>query len=103
MANAIAAWQTGLRSVLIASDFSGASTKPLLHALAIARHYHAKFFLVHVVSSLGFTIAGAQAKGLAFEAAQQDARRLEEELIASGRWRGWSMNSSSAKERSGQS
>lgn len=76
------AWQSGLSSVLLATDFSEASTKPLQHALAIARHYHAKFYLAHVVSSLGFTIAGAQAKGLAFEAAERDARRLEQELIA---------------------
>jgi nucleotide-binding universal stress UspA family protein len=76
------AWQTGLRSVLLATDFSEASTKPLHHALAIARHYHAKFYLAHVVSALGFTIAGAQAKGLAFEAAEREAHRLKEELIA---------------------
>lgn len=75
-------WQAGLSSVLLATDFSEASTKPLHHALAIARHYHARFYLAHVVSSLGFTIAGAQAKELAFEAAEREARRLEEELIA---------------------
>jgi len=74
----------GLKAVLLATDFSEASAKPLRHALAIARHYHAKFYLVHVVSSLGFTIAGAQAKGMVSDAVERDARQLEQGLLASG-------------------
>jgi len=74
----------GLKAVLLATDFSEASAKPLRHALAIARHYHAKFYLVHVVSSLGFTIAGAQAKGMVSDAVERDARQLEQSLLASG-------------------
>lgn len=50
-----------LKSVLIATDFSEASEKPLCHALAIARPYRAKFYLAHVVSSLGYTIGGPDA------------------------------------------
>ena len=46
-----------LKSVLLATDFSEGSQKPLCHALAIARHYGAKFYLAHVVSSPGFAIA----------------------------------------------
>jgi nucleotide-binding universal stress UspA family protein len=48
----------GLKSVLVAFDFSEASHKPLRHALAIAHHYGAKFYLAHVVSHIGYTIAG---------------------------------------------
>lgn len=48
----------GVRSVLLAYDFSEVSEKALHHALAISRHYGAKFYLAHVVSHLGYTIAG---------------------------------------------
>ena len=74
----------GIKSVLIASDFSEASRKPLHHALAIARHYGAKFYLVHVVSHLGYTIAGQEALYLAIERTRRDAQQLEKELLESG-------------------
>lgn len=73
-----------LKSVLIATDFSEASAKPLRHALAIARHYGAKFYLAHVVSSLGFTLVGTEAVIAATEAVSRDARQLENELVQSG-------------------
>jgi nucleotide-binding universal stress UspA family protein len=73
----------GIKSVLIATDFSKASQKPLRHALTIARHYGAKFYLTHVVSSIGYTIAGPQAAQLAFEAAGRDMRQLERDLVES--------------------
>lgn len=50
-----------LKSVLIATDFWEASEKALRHALAIARHYGAKLYLVHVVASLGFFLVGPDA------------------------------------------
>lgn len=61
--SAASSWATDvhLKSVLVATDFSEASEKALHHALAIARHYHAKIYLAHVVSSLGFTLAGPEA------------------------------------------
>ena len=74
----------GLKSVLIATDFSKASAKPLRHALAIARHYGAKFYLTHVLSSLGYTLAGPQALELASEAAARDMQQLEHDLIENG-------------------
>ena len=74
----------GVKSVLIATDFSSASDKPLRHALAVARCYGAKFYLVHVVSSIGFTIAGRDACSAACQAACRDAHQLEDELIESG-------------------
>src|SRR5437879_9046102 len=59
MSTRFAPVETSLKSVLVASDFTEASSKPLRHAISIARHYHARFYLAHVVSSVGFTIAGA--------------------------------------------
>jgi nucleotide-binding universal stress UspA family protein len=74
----------GLKSVLIAYDFSEASHKPLHHALAIAHHYGAKFYLAHVVSSIGYTIAGPEASDLAIERTRRDAQQLEQGLLESG-------------------
>ena len=73
-----------LKSVLIATDFSEASEKPLRHALAIARHYGAKLYLAHVVSPLAFTLTEPSAVAVATEAVWRDARQLEEELVNSG-------------------
>jgi nucleotide-binding universal stress UspA family protein len=73
-----------LKSILVATDFSKASNKPIRHALAIARHYGAKFYLVHIVSSMGFTLAGPEAVGAATEAVWRDARRLEDDLVQHG-------------------
>lgn len=52
--------------------------------LAIARHYGAKFYLAHVVSHVGYTIAGPEALKLATEKTQREARQLEQELVKSG-------------------
>ena len=73
-----------LNSVLIATDFSEASDKALRHALAIARHYGAKLYLVHVVSSLGFTLVGPEAVNLATQIVSRDASELENRLVQSG-------------------
>jgi nucleotide-binding universal stress UspA family protein len=73
-----------LRSVLIASDFSEASEKALRHGLAIARHYGARFYLVHVVSSLGFTLVGPDATNQAVEAVRRDAHQMQNRLAQSG-------------------
>jgi nucleotide-binding universal stress UspA family protein len=73
-----------LKSVLFATDFSEASEKALRHALAIARHYGAKLYLVHVVSSLGFTLVGPDAVNTVTEIVWRDARQLEDQLVQSG-------------------
>ena len=39
-----------MKSLLLATDLSPASVKPLHHALAIARRYGAKLYIAHVVS-----------------------------------------------------
>jgi len=73
-----------VKSVLIATDFSEASEKALRHAIAIARHYGAKLYLAHVVSSLGFTMVGPDAVAQASDIVWRDARELEHRLIQSG-------------------
>lgn len=73
-----------LKSVLIAFDFSEASEKPLHHAIAVARHYRAKFYLANIVSSVGYTIAGAEVSSLVLERTQREAQELEEKLGKSG-------------------
>jgi nucleotide-binding universal stress UspA family protein len=73
-----------LKSVLLATDFSETSQKPLRHALAIARHYGAKFYLAHVVSSVGYTIAGPEALELASASALREAQQLEHNLVENG-------------------
>lgn len=84
MSSLAPAVDAGLKSVLIAFDFSEASWKALHHALAAARHYKAKFYLAHVVSALGYSIAGKQALDLAVEGAQRDAEKIERELLKDG-------------------
>ena len=78
-----------VRSVLLATDLSQASAKPLRHALAIARYFGAKFYLAHVVSSVGLTMAGPDAIDGAEQAVCRDAARLEDDLVRRGgsRWR----------------
>jgi len=77
-----------LKSVLVATDFSAVSRKALHHALAIARHYGAKLYAMHVVSSLGLTIAGPDAIGQSTIAALREATLTERKLVASGALRG---------------
>lgn len=77
-----------LKSVLVPTDFSATSQKALRHALAIARHYGAKIYLAHVVSSLTISVAGPDATKAAAEAAARDARRLENELLECGALKG---------------
>lgn len=77
-----------LKSVLIATDFSPASEKPLHHALAIARHYGAKLYVVHVVPALGYLMAGPEPLAVATEEAKNDALQLERELVGNGSLKG---------------
>jgi nucleotide-binding universal stress UspA family protein len=84
MWSAAPATEVGLNRVLVATDFSEASEKALHHAVVVARHYGAKLYLAHVVSSLGFTLAGADAIAHAEEATWRDLRRLERRLVETG-------------------
>lgn len=73
-----------VKSVLIATDFSPASGKPLHHALAIARHYRAKLYIAHVIWPVGYLMAGPEALELGCEDARKDAQELHRDLIAKG-------------------
>lgn len=63
--------EVDLKRVLVATDFSAASEKALRHAIAIARSYGAKFYLAHVVSALGFKLAGGDTAAMAADAAKE--------------------------------
>jgi nucleotide-binding universal stress UspA family protein len=84
MATQTVATAVGIHRVLVAIDFSEASDKALRHAVAIARSYGAKFYLTHVASAMGFTLAGGDAAALAADGADRDLRRLEENLAKTG-------------------
>lgn len=77
-----------IKSVLITTDLSHVSDKPLWHALAIARHYHAKLYVAHVVSSVGYAIAGPPALELASEATVREVKQLEQNWTENGLLRG---------------
>ncbi len=70
--------------ILVATDFSPSSEKALHHAIAIARHFDSTLYLTHVVSSLGFVLAGPDTTVAASEAAWRDARRLEDRMDSAG-------------------
>jgi nucleotide-binding universal stress UspA family protein len=73
-----------LKSVLIATDLSPASAKPLHHGLAIARHYGAKLYVAHVVSPAAYLMAGPEALELAYQGASEEAQQLQRDLLHDG-------------------
>lgn len=73
-----------LRSILIATDLSAASRQALRHAITLARYFDAKLYIVHVISSLGLTMAGPDATAMASVLARRDVSFLERELIFQG-------------------
>lgn len=72
------------KSILFATDFSEASENALRHSIGLARHYGATLHFAHIVSSMGFLLAGPGAMAAADEAAQRDMQQLELNLGASG-------------------
>jgi len=77
-----------VRSVLVATDLTESADQALLHAIAIARHYRSILYVVHVISALGFTLAGPDAIELAAEASQRDLDFLVNQLAVSGKLSG---------------
>lgn len=63
------------KRVLIATDFSDASHNALRYASGIARNHGARLYVVHVVSSVGYRMVGANAE---VQAAELAARELKE-------------------------
>jgi len=74
----------GIRRVLSAIDFSSSSIKALNHAIEIARSYGAKYYLAHVVSSIGYVMVGADAVVSAVDSAGKELRALEQRLSHTG-------------------
>jgi nucleotide-binding universal stress UspA family protein len=72
------------RTIMVATDFSEASLKAQRHAITIARHFHAKFYMAHIVSSIGLNIAGADALELETKVTRREMAELERNLIQSG-------------------
>jgi len=73
-----------LKSILVASDFSKASSKALRYAVSLARHHRAKVYLIHVISSLGLTLAGPDAIVQASSLAAQELEAVKESLLRGG-------------------
>lgn len=73
-----------LKCVLVATDFSEPSRKAQRHAISIARHFHAKFYMAHIVSSVGLNIAGADALELATSVTRREMAELERTLVGNG-------------------
>src|SRR5215467_2401956 len=78
------AQEIALRGVVVATDFSDASQKPFRHATSIARHFGTKLYLAHVVSSIGYTIAGAGVVESVASSARRELDQLEKQLVQDG-------------------
>jgi nucleotide-binding universal stress UspA family protein len=63
------------RRILIATDFSDASRNALRYAAAITRNHGSRLYIVHIVSSVGYKMVGADAE---IQAAELAARELKE-------------------------
>jgi len=72
--------EMGIHRVLCAIDFSSSSIKALNHAIEIARSYGAKYYLVHVVSSIGYMMVGADAVVSAMDTADEELQNVERRL-----------------------
>ena len=72
------------RSILVATDFSEVSHAAAQYGVAVAQMCGANFCLLHVVSGLGFTLAGPDATARACMYAERDAGFLERQLVWSG-------------------
>jgi nucleotide-binding universal stress UspA family protein len=73
-----------LQSILLATDLSPASVKPLHHALAIARHYGAKLYIAHVVSAAPYLMVGPEALELGCQCACRDVQQIQSDLRCDG-------------------
>ncbi len=84
MSAAPSAAMASIKSILVATDLSHGSEKPLRYATAIARDYSAKLSLMHVVPSLESTLVGPDDVAEAAETAWNDAEQIEHKLVSEG-------------------
>jgi nucleotide-binding universal stress UspA family protein len=73
-----------LKAVVVATDLTQPSLKAIQHGIGIARYYEATLYVVHVVSSVAFTLVGPDAVELAAEASERDLDDVMYKLTASG-------------------
>jgi nucleotide-binding universal stress UspA family protein len=79
----VQSYRVQVRRILIATDFSDASLNALRYAAAIARNHGARLYLVHVVSSVGYRMVGADAEVHAAELAVRELKELWSRLCGS--------------------
>jgi nucleotide-binding universal stress UspA family protein len=84
MSSSPLATEIGIHRVLSAIDLSPNSIRALNHAIAIARSYGAKHYLVHVVSSIGYLMVGADVLAAAVDSAARELSDLEQRLSRTG-------------------
>jgi len=73
--------RVGIQHVLIATDFSSYSKDALHFGLQLAKNYQAKAYLVFVVPTEQFLIAGPEAYAAAKDAGRRDLQELKAELL----------------------
>lgn len=77
-----------LRNLLFATDFSTASERALNYALAIARRYEARLYVVHAIRPDTYQLVPPDPFGAALEFTRPAAEQEMASLLISGRLRG---------------
>jgi nucleotide-binding universal stress UspA family protein len=80
--------EIALNRVMVTTDFSPCSDKALHYALARAHNYGATLYVMHVVSSLGYVLAGEEVAIAAEIAATRDMEQLQSGLAMAGALKG---------------
>jgi len=76
-----------LARILVATDFSGTSNHALSYAAALARQYHARIFLAHVLTAVD-EFGRADNSSTSYQAQRQAAERAIADILASGQLEG---------------
>jgi nucleotide-binding universal stress UspA family protein len=80
--------RTRFENILLATDFSPSSQSALLHSLGIARRYHARVIMAHVVNPAGTKLLGRDAVERAVNDAWRDAHSEMTNQLIAGRLEG---------------
>lgn len=76
-----------LEKILVGTDFSAASERALEYALSLARHYEAKIYLAHVITSDANVMLARELTATTHEKAARDAQERMGQILISGRLR----------------
>jgi len=71
-----------LARILVATDFSATSDQALLYAVGLARQYHARIFLAHVLTTVD-EFGHADASSAAYQTQRQAAEQAIADILAS--------------------